>query len=81
MNKTIAKLLLLSTFIGCNQQQVKEGYYRGQDYLGKTRECAPMGQRICTEIFTQADKFALDCREAGNRAIQCGCHEWICITK
>ena len=81
MKKTIALLSLLSFFTSCTQPPVKDGHFRGKDHLGETKECVPMGQRICTEIFTQADKFAMACREAGNKAIQCDCHKWICITK
>ena len=58
-----------------------EVLFTGKDFSGKTRTCSPMKDSVCTEIFTPEDQFAMDCKDKGNTAIQCGCHDRICVKK
>ena len=52
----------------------------GVDIDGAPRTCSPASSDlICTSEYTQEDQFAEDCREAGFEAVQCGCHDFICI--
>lgn len=73
----MAILLLISCSVSA---PVPDGYFKGENYLGKTKQCQPMKQKMCTEIFTQEDQFAVECRDKGYQAIQCDCHSWICVT-
>lgn len=52
----------------------------GFDIDGAPRSCSPASSElICTSEYTQEDQFADDCREAGFEAVQCGCHDYICV--
>lgn len=52
----------------------------GVDINGEEKSCIPMGENnFCTTEFTQGDQFAQDCRANGLEAVQCGCHEYICV--
>jgi hypothetical protein len=53
----------------------------GEDIDGETRRCVESSQFTCTEIFTEEDQYGLDCLRDGDIAIQCGCHDWICISE
>jgi hypothetical protein len=54
----------------------------GVDINGKPRSCAPSsGQLICTMMFAPGDQFAADCKKNGDKPIQCGCHDFICVKK
>lgn len=52
----------------------------GVDFEGNLKSCSPAkSDLICTEVFTQEDAFAVQCEKDGHEAVQCGCHDWICI--
>lgn len=76
-------IILLASLLGSctTSQPIPKGHFQGKDYLGKTRTCAPMDQKMCTEIFTRSDQFSVECRDQGHKAIQCDCHDWICVKK
>lgn len=53
--------------------------YTGVDIKGKKRTCTPMTEKVCTKIFTPEDGFGNQCTKDGFKAIQCDCHDWICV--
>ena len=57
----------------------KSNQFTGVDYQGKAKSCSPSENKVCTEIFTPSDQYALDCKDQGKKAIQCDCHDWICV--
>ena len=60
----------------CVDSEIRSGI----DINGEGRSCSPVSSGIiCTAEYTQEDQFADDCRESGFEAIQCGCHDYICI--
>lgn len=61
------------------EQETKKIERIGFDLGGLERTCdtAPKDE-MCTMVFTEAEQFAQDCRDAGFEAIQCGCHEYLC---
>ncbi|NCN41868.1 hypothetical protein GW916_11550 [bacterium] len=64
------------------KEVIEGGKATGVDMSGKERSCMPMGPgRMCTMEFTPADEFARVCQSEGHKAVQCGCHDWICIKK
>ena len=81
MKKLIIALPLLFIYTSCNNQGPAKGFYRGVDYQGDTKDCKLMEAKMCTEIFTQEDQFSVDCQDKGHKAIQCDCHDWICVKK
>lgn len=72
---------------GCHQYLCSENVNEevtarktGYDIDGRERSCEIQKEKIvCTQEFTQEDAFALDCEKNGGEAIQCGCHDWICV--
>ena len=64
----------------CNEYICEQKTYQGLDKNGKLKECTPMSlDVVCTMEFTDGDQFAMDCEDDGNTAIQCGCHDYICV--
>lgn len=55
--------------------------YKGLDLEGNERQCIDQFGSICTSEFTESDQFAFDCEDNGDFPVQCGCHDWICVTK
>ena len=54
--------------------------YEGVDINGQPLRCTPMPEdRICTGVFTPGDQYAQDCEKLGGVAIECSCHNWICV--
>ena len=52
----------------------------GVDMSASIRTCKDrFDQLTCSEEFSESDAFALDCERSGKFAIQCGCHDWICV--
>lgn len=52
----------------------------GVDMSSSLRTCRDRFDELsCSEEFTVSDAFALDCERSGKFAIQCGCHDWICV--
>ena len=57
----------------------------GYNIDGDVESCEPFdytenGEEVfCTSIFTDEDQFAIDCQEAGHKAVMCGCHKYICV--
>lgn len=55
-------------------------YYTGIDYQGNTKTCQEISKGTnCSYVLTPSDSYANDCQKAGKKAIQCACHDWICI--
>lgn len=86
--KLIILLLTFVSLIACNSsrvpagQPVKETKFLGVDLKDKSRECVDKFDTLeCSREFTEADFFALECERGGKFAIQCGCHDWICVDK
>lgn len=80
MEKLIHISILTLLFCGCVANGEGNSEFKGVDHEGKERSCKPMaGDVACTEIFTPADAYGLKCKEEGHKAIQCGCHDWICV--
>jgi hypothetical protein len=53
----------------------------GLDINGEESSCTPMSETApiaCTQVFTEQDQFALDCRDNGDKVIKCGCHSYLC---
>ena len=71
-------LLCLITLSSCQTGEEK-ATYTGKDFKGNEKTCAEMKPEACTEIFTEADSFALKCKDEGKKVIQCGCHDFICL--
>lgn len=64
----------------CLEDVQEEQIFIGVDINGDVRGCYAMDKRVkCSEIFDSNDFFAANCREEGNVAIQCGCHDYICV--
>jgi len=78
MNYTLTILFTLFTLLSC-QAESEGDKFTGLDYEGNKKTCSPMKDTMCTEIFTPSDDYGLKCKDAGHKAIQCGCHDWICI--
>ena len=54
--------------------------YQGYDVNGQKRSCMEMSpEKVCTSVQTPSDNHAYQCRMNGRKAIQCGCHDWICL--
>ena len=53
--------------------------YLGIDIEGNEKSCKDMDDLFCSEEFTDSDQYALDCQRNGDVAIQCACHDWICV--
>ena len=60
---------------------LKAQEYIGYDMYGNERACSDLDDTFCSEVFTESDQYGLDCQRDGNLAIQCGCHDWICVDK
>lgn len=61
-------------------QSLESQFYVGFDMNDTLRQCQDKFEAlICTEQFTDSDAFALNCEREGKFAIQCGCHDWICV--
>lgn len=81
----------LLLFSCVNQEQLKSTEaitipglvtYIGSDINGDIRECSPptsSQNRACTAEFGPAEQFAEDCQQRGFEAIQCDCHDYICL--
>lgn len=55
--------------------------FTGVDYQGNQRSCEDKyGKVNCTAMFTESDAFANECKDNGNKAVMCACHDWICVT-
>lgn len=58
-----------------------ENLFAGYDIDGNERSCEDLDDMFCSDEFTESDQYALDCQRGGNVAIQCSCHDWICVDK
>lgn len=86
INSFILLILLAS---GCkegssgveSEAQSSEITYVGLDINGDYKSCKPMDESIaCTEIFGENEVFAKSCEDAGDMAITCECHDYICVS-
>ncbi|MBD65114.1 MAG: hypothetical protein CME62_07905 [Halobacteriovoraceae bacterium] len=57
--------------------------YTGLTYQGQEKSCFAQNPNntMCTQVESESLKFAKSCHEYGNLAIQCDCHDWICVQK
>jgi hypothetical protein len=87
-------LLLQFTIISCEVSDIEKTddvvhspelkaieSFIGEDINGETRQCSDNSGAVCTQVFTEEDQYGLDCLRDGDVAIQCGCHDWICVTE
>lgn len=57
----------------------------GYNIEGEVESCQPFENKVqgdevfCSSVFTEEDQFAIDCQEAGHKAVMCGCHKYICV--
>lgn len=64
----------------CHEYVCEVKTYTGVDVKGNTRTCSEMSEdNICTMEFTDADQYAMECEDKGMLAVQCGCHDYICV--
>lgn len=78
---TLISILTAFAAASCVQTPVSNEK-KGYNIAGNPASCEPMaGDKICTEIFTEEDRFALECRKQGHEAIQCDCHQFLCSEK
>ena len=89
MKQTLLLLTVLG-FISCDNTRepsavegrdvIRSESYIGVDLSDTLRSCVDKFDVLnCNEEFTDADAFALHCERDGKYAIQCGCHDWICV--
>lgn len=74
--------ILFFVLLGCLPESPAEkpNSFTGKNLKGEVKTCSPMPEdRACTEVFTPEDQFGMDCRGKGMTAIQCDCHDWICL--
>lgn len=72
--------LLLLIIAGCEDTPA-DANRSGFDINGKQSSCEPMKEKVCTEVFTTEDQFALKCGKEGHEVIKCDCHKYLCNTK
>lgn len=66
---------------GCEEYICEQKTFTGLDINGQKRTCKEIAPDIaCTMVFTENDQFALDCENDGAMAVQCGCHDYICVS-
>lgn len=64
----------------CHEYVCEVKTYTGIDHKGNERTCSEMNEdNICTMEFTDADQYAMECEDSGKLAVQCGCHDYICV--
>jgi len=64
----------------CHEYVCEIKTFTGADMHGNERSCTQIPEsNICTMEFTDSDQYALECVDSGNRAVQCGCHDFICV--
>ena|SRR5690554_5637136 len=81
--KTVYLSLFLALFLysSCQEAALKREH-SGFNIQGRPETCAPMVEnKICTEIFTEEDRYAATCRSLGHEALQCDCHKFLCSEK
>lgn len=61
------------------QMEEKKATYTGLDFKGNSKTCSQMKEAACTEIYTEADDYAMKCKKEGKKVIQCDCHDFICL--
>ena len=88
LGKTLLLTILIITFSGCEatrnpaSHSIDETKLLGVDLSGNKKKCIDRFETLeCSQEFTDSDQFALDCERSGKFAIQCGCHDWICVEK
>lgn len=70
---------LLFFLVGCQSQNKSDNTFTGYDMEGKKQSCPPMQKDIaCTMMMAPSDFFAMECKDQGLKAFQCGCHYWLC---
>lgn len=88
--KLFLLLLLILGVSSCDNSRVPaaDGSSRileAQSYIGfdmndNLKQCRDRFDTLnCPQEFTESDAFALNCEREGKYAIQCGCHDWICV--
>lgn len=65
---------------GCHEYVCEQKTFTGIDINGEEKSCKELAPNVaCTMEFTEGDQYALDCKNDGAIAIQCGCHDFICV--
>lgn len=96
LTKITTGILFISLTAGCqNEGQYKDyslsgdkvkldqisSLVEGFDINGNLKSCKPLQNLACSKILLPDDIFAAECEQAGNEAIQCGCHSYLCREK
>ena len=75
-------IFTLNLIFGCSINPPGKALYTGQDLNNKTKTCEEMKKNTrCTRMYTPSDRYSSECKQSGYKAVQCGCHDWICIKK
>ena len=79
MNKVFTLFAFIPLFFSCESVNTKEEV--GFTMAGNKSSCTPLEKdKVCTEIFTDQDQFAANCKQQGHQVVQCDCHEFLCKT-
>ncbi|MBC76568.1 MAG: hypothetical protein CME64_11195 [Halobacteriovoraceae bacterium] len=79
MYKILTLLAFIPLLFSCESVNTKEEV--GFTMSGEKGSCVPMEKnKVCTEIFTDQDQYAANCKQQGHQVIQCDCHEFLCKT-
>lgn len=91
LGKLMKIFLIMNIFlalVGCDNSRfpasdsITQVKLLGIDVENNERECVDKFETLnCTQEFTPSDFFALECEREEKFAIQCGCHDWICVDK
>ena len=86
LGRIILLSIFMAMFIGCEtsrhpaNKSINETKFLGPDFKGDEKECTDKFETLeCSQEFTESDQFALECERSGKFAIQCSCHDWICV--
>ena len=73
---------LTPLFISCSTDAFSDDIQKGFDMSGQEKSCRPISPNtICTMVFTASDEYGSKCQQAGYKATQCACHDYICSHK
>lgn len=66
--------------INTSENSSTQSGFTGTDMNGNSKTCKDVSATtICSSMFTPSDQYALTCKNNGNTAVMCGCHDWICV--
>ncbi len=76
-------LTLIALITSCALKSAEEiQTFTGLDKDGQKRACHPLtpNEVICTLEYSEGDAYADDCRAKGGQVVQCGCHDYLCLS-